>query len=753
MRRAHLFVGLGLVAGCSYGPPPEQATPCSTASAQRLEARRQLQAGELANALGSIEAANAACPASRNTTRGEEVKLLAELGRCADARTLAAAIDADGERSDGAWLAASTALGTCERDATRAPELEALLARARSASAAGDEAAARTAWDLALARARAGGLPIVADCTRWSHKSSYVGAWLPPLDAFVLVDGTRALALRASDGHELRSFDAGGDILFVAASSDGRTFAAATAHEVVTWSIERAAPVARWPGSGPIAISPDGAKVLYVEGSSLRVHGDTRLAIPLRDEATGVHLGADAIAYVAGDGLHVLDASGKEQWHQPDLSGAIVGYRGGAYYVQSGSELGYLGFRVTRTRKDQLGESLSQAIAIDAEAPRFVGEKWIDDGNGASHGTSVIFDEATGKQTELHLREYRAFMARGRVVNLDLTDDISIFDATTGALQRRIASPSAKLGEVHVSEDGSTLIFGYILELLSFQTWSVAFSAAGAARLSPTRAWASALTADGSVALGPRSNELLLWSTRSGQLIGKTKLEPTIDTQLTPSISPSHRWLAAKVKDGPAWERWDLTHVLPTAPLPSSFLRFEDDDAIVVDDLGPTALDPVTLAPLKNRRPAPSADGLRMCRNGITTDCIDVTQIGDGPATKRELSWVDAKGEHTPFPGRAGHSPGPWPYAPADGRWVALSYADGALTLHPPHGGPGVELRVFPDGSGAYARSAEGHVELFGEARERAVCRIGAFSEPIEACAALLGPVVTPLLRPAKLTP
>lgn len=59
MRRGGGVFGVLFVAGCSYGPAPERVTPCSTANAERLEARQELRMGELAGALGSIEAANA----------------------------------------------------------------------------------------------------------------------------------------------------------------------------------------------------------------------------------------------------------------------------------------------------------------------------------------------------------------------------------------------------------------------------------------------------------------------------------------------------------------------------------------------------------------------------------------------------------------------------------------------------------------------------------------------------------------------
>lgn len=738
--------------GCSYGPHPAERTACDRSHSTRLGVTNELERGAIANALATIERANAECPETRKETRGDEVKLLAELGRCSEIDPLAATIEADADRADGAWLAVPVARARCAAMAAHPELIASSIARADAASASGDEAGARKSWDHVFASATASGLAISADCTRWGHRGRRVAAYLASLDAIVVVDDDHALALSTRDGHEVRYFDAGGAITAVATTDDGHAIAIATASEVRVWTIDGAAPTATIHGTSPLAFSPDGGRIAFLESETTIALARLTGEVGTRFPTTKVHaigLANDALASATGEdgttALHVVALDGKPLFSHPIAPFApnrIIALGGGAFLVgaENGPSVGYIDV-VDRTSVRHVIGGFDPVYAIARDGRAALSVRNVPEAEG-SHDVDVVVDLTTGKTTDIDDGGMgQLLLSDGRLFGFDHDDHLSVI-ARGKSATILLSSASAKIVDVGLTYDGEGVFVDFErASLLSGVTRSdVVFTADGAVPIAPSPY--SRMFADPRFITAQHGELLDVWSARSGEALTRHVLGGAGSAELiTPIFSPSGRFVIVKTKEGHV--RIDLERVLPDAVFEGSRVGgFERDDRMMVERTeGWVRLDPVTLQIVDTATSftfAPPEAPLVDCHPGggrPMTSCILRETVGPPGAKSFALSfaWVDHDGTKIPFAPLPGHSPEQL-LTPLDGRYVALAYAEGSILFHGPHGGKALALRPFADGSGGYAKTEDGKIELFGDAERRAVCRVGAFSLPFAAC-------------------
>lgn len=195
------------------GPSPRGATEappsddCARAAAARARAPSLLAEGRLDRALRVLAWADARCPAAAREGRGARVVALAEIGRDAEARALAASIDGEQAASVAERDAATRARGLLDaRAAAGAPgTCEGLARVARAARDAGDVAEAQRRLDrAAVACAREGGAQATVESRRPRLTGARAGViegggtiLLPAVDEVLVLDAvTGATRLR-----------------------------------------------------------------------------------------------------------------------------------------------------------------------------------------------------------------------------------------------------------------------------------------------------------------------------------------------------------------------------------------------------------------------------------------------------------------------------------------------------------------------------------------------------------------------------
>jgi tetratricopeptide (TPR) repeat protein len=99
----------------SHSPPPRPPDPCEVAAGLRGKVAGFLDEGRLDRTVRLIQKANRLCQKSAPATWTAEVSTLAALGRYAEARALAATIDADASTGDDAKKAAAEARARCDQ--------------------------------------------------------------------------------------------------------------------------------------------------------------------------------------------------------------------------------------------------------------------------------------------------------------------------------------------------------------------------------------------------------------------------------------------------------------------------------------------------------------------------------------------------------------------------------------------------------------------------------------------------------------
>lgn len=365
-----------LLAACSYGSGGGSPSACAKAAEERLQVTSDLALGATAHALEAIEEANAQCPEGRRESRGDEVKLLAELARCPEALALAAEIEADADHGDGAWLSAAVARAHCQREAAAPPRIEDAIAAIEFANGTGEAKQARRMADRALAIARANNVPIDADCTHWSYLKTWIAGYLAGLDAIVVVDDEHALALRATDGRELRNFYGHrGRITHVATSKEGRLLITASDGDVILWSIDRALPLLRVAGHGPVALSDDGSRYAWVDSAGVHIAptaGGADKTLPIVTPIDTLTLLRDGVALSTDGKVSVRADDGKVRFevaHAPVLT--IVPQQGDALLLGRTQQSGFIDI-VERGRVHSLVGPGVHVRAIDPDGTQYV---------------------------------------------------------------------------------------------------------------------------------------------------------------------------------------------------------------------------------------------------------------------------------------------------------------------------------------------------------------------------------------------
>ena len=732
MKTLAVLAILGGVAACSYGPDAPKPTACNVTHAKRQNVPNLVAGGSVAAALTALDEANVACPETRKETRGYEVKLLAELGRCDGARQLANAIDADRDTSDGAWLAASVARARCE--GTTQANVPALAAEGRLELEAGRLPAARRLFDRALASAATEGLAVRADYTHWSHKGRVVSAYQSGTRALVVTDGDHALVLSADDGRE-RLYLAGhdGPITHVAASDDGRWILTASKDDVILWSTEDGTKVFGHPGTGPLAFSPDGRRFAFVVDDKLlnlgRVGSPVATPQALPAKVKGLAVLPDRVAVsLEDDTFRVFGDDGKEKSRTShDAVRFVVPLANGRYLLAGKPLLG--DGSPTAFGADVLGGGPSRAVVEGLDEVRGVdarGHALLVD----KDSEMVVRDAVTGKDTHA-MGADGGLVADQKVFFFDERDDLRVWDTATQKERLIVASTSAELRDIAISPDASSMLVTFEgPALLSGRShWQHLWTGNGGLPFPKTDAYKQYFQGDDRFLLGQTGEKLQMFSARTGALWGQFHYVRGTD-QVVVRLSQSGRF--AVLKWGLTYVRADLANEVPETNLPHDFVRFEGDQIVVLGDGGDdTWLDPLSLRELRHATRKTEDDGppLKDCKYLTPqTNCFATASDEKGFT----LSWVMGDGTKVPFEA--------YPHSTADygvgsDRYVAVAYKEGTVVFYGPKGGPILlYLHPFADGTGGYAVSRDGELELFGNAEKRAVCRVGALSLPFVAC-------------------
>ena len=734
MKRLAAIAVLACIGGCSYGPATPAPTACDVAHAKRQNVPNLVASGSIAAALIALDQANAACPETRKETRGDEVKLLADLGRCEGARELANAIDADRDTSDGAWLAASVARARCA-GTTAQPSVPTLAAEGRVELEAGRLSAARRLFDRALASAAREGLAVHAECTHWSHKGRVVSAYQSGTRALVVTDGDHALVLSADDGRE-RLYLAGhsGPITHVAASDDGRWILTASKDDVILWSTEDGTKVFGHPGTGPLAFSADGRRFAFVVDDKVlnlgRIGGPMAMPLALAAKVKGLAVLADRVAVsLEDDTFRVFGDDGKEKSRAShDAVRFVVPLAGGLYLLAGKPLLG--DGSPSAFGADVLGggpsravvEGLDEVRGSDATGHALLVEK---------DSEMVVRDALTGKDSHAQWAD-GGLVAGQKVFFFDERDDLRVWDTATQKERLIVGSTSAELRGIAISPDAASMLvtFEGPARLSGRSHWEHLWSGSGGLPFPKTDVYAQYFQGDDRFLLGQAGEKLEMFSAHTGALWGQFHYVRGTDRSRV-QLSRSGRFVV--LRWGLAYVRADLANEVPETDLPYPFLRFEGDELVVVRDHDEAWLDPVSLRELRHGTAEAEDDttsATRDCRYRTTrTDCFSMESNDTGPWT---FSWIMGDGTKLPFE--------PYPHTTADygegaDRYIAVAYKEGTIVFYGPKGGPILlHLHPFADGTGGYAVSRDGELELFGDAEKRAVCRVGALSLPFVAC-------------------
>ena len=746
-RLAALAISAGLM-GCSYGPETAPPSVCARAHAERQNVPNLLARGSIASALATIDEANAACPDTRKESRGDEVKLLAELGRCDEVRKLADAIDADRDTTDGAWLAAIVARARCETEGASIPSATVLALQGRLDFEAGRLPAARRRFDRALAFAAKEGLEVRADCTHWSHKQRFVGAYSPATDALVVADGEHALVLSADDGRE-RLYLSGhrSAITHVAASADGRWILTASQDDVILWSTEDGTRFFQSAGTGPVAFSADGRRFAFVPGDRALALGRVgspdveRLTMPAK--VLGIALLSDRVAVsLTDETFRVLNDGGKERSRISHLPVRYVAPLGGeafllAGYPVNGGESGMM------VRADVVGggaarpvvDGLDEMLGADPLGKTVLASKDVEDGPSQSHTELVLRDVATGKDLRVRLAqgegEGDVVVAGRRVFGFDDRDALHTFDAATQEDRAILTSLGAELRGISIPPRADSMLVTFLGPAsLSGQSHREQLWLGGGVLPFPeTAPYELHFAGDDRFLVGKTRDELQMFSARTGALWGQFPLVHGVATEGA-HLSQSGRFVV--LRWGQQQLRVDLEGTVPEGELPRPFVRFDGDRIVVARDDGEEAwLDPVSLRELRHAKPRGDDDEssvVRVCKNLLVQrDCVEVQYDKGAPP----FTYVGADGAKVPVEAYP-HSLADLELAPA---YLAAAYKEGTIVFYGAHGGPAlIYLRPFADGTGGYATTPDGRIELFGQAAKRAVCRVGALSLPFFAC-------------------
>ncbi len=324
-------------------PPAPAETPAEHAARLRARVPGLLAQGKLDRALRVLAFADTVWPASEPESWAPRVDALAEIGRYAEARKLAAEIDADPRSTPEAkaHAAAARAKVTAEDetradgDRTKAPvRAQALLGAGLSAKKLGRLPEAQRLFDRAAVElTRASSEQLQLD-TRLGFDGTTLGvAW--PGDGHLLAVGALhgVFLFDTSTWRADHIFEPDAEMSYdsLAASADGRLLAGVSSTEIRVWNATSGmAPTVLRPGAASAAFSPDGRDLVAADADRVRRFSSAKDRYP--DAATAsswpVHLGkAPSIAYgpdggsitsISAERLVVLDsATGKVRLQRP----------------------------------------------------------------------------------------------------------------------------------------------------------------------------------------------------------------------------------------------------------------------------------------------------------------------------------------------------------------------------------------------------------------------------------------------------
>jgi WD40 repeat protein len=462
---------------------PPTPSPCEVAAVQRARVPGLLAEGKLDRTVRVIARADALCPKSAPETWGALVTALADLGKVADARRVADAIDAAAGSSEAARTAAREA-----RAAGEPGDVAALLAAGRAAKQAGDSAGAQRLFDRALAAVESDGVTRVAAA--------------PPLEAadgpIALGSGGQKVAIASGDAVSIRDQREGlretarlegheGDVTGLAFSPDGALVATGGKDGTVRlWSAATGAEQRRLEGHtaevNDVAFSPDGRALASASADE---------TVRLWSVATGAQTrkleprsGAVAVVAFSPDGQSLASGSSEEVVHlwsvatgpaTPKLimrQGGGTGVASLAFSPDGKTLVASPGMSRLTRRSVTTGASKGDHFLVPAHADRGQlviaaissdGQTAITGGCGSGAGCAAVWAVATGKKVrDLRGEEldfYRAAFSRDgkTMATRSGHGTVRLWSAATGDAIARIVAGASAVEGIALSLDHNTL--------------------------------------------------------------------------------------------------------------------------------------------------------------------------------------------------------------------------------------------------------------------------------------------------------